>query len=164
MTVPWNAVEPLAEHHPVSEFTSGRESVDAWFREKARGAAHLTAPYVCLDSAGAVCGFFALRAAIVNVSGLPGGLKRAGDAEGLAPAVMLAQMGLHEDHHGGGHGRRLFFRAVQEAAVAHAAVRIRLLVLDAADDSLVPFYEKLGMKLIPNTRRLVALLNKIPTP
>ena len=104
MTVPWDVVEPLAEHHPINEFTSGRESVDTWFREKARGAAHLTATYVCLDSGGAVCGFFALRAAIVNVSGLPGVLKRAGDADGLAPAVMLAQMGLHKDHHGDGHG------------------------------------------------------------
>ena len=41
--------------------------------------------------------------------------------------------------------------------------RIPLLVLDAADEQLVPFYESFGMRRIPNSLRLAASLAKIPS-
>ncbi|MCF7552589.1 GNAT family N-acetyltransferase [Pseudonocardia sp. WMMC193] len=118
--------------------------------------------HVCVDANGAVVAFFALRTVIANVSAAPSRLRRTGNAEGLAPAILLAQMGVAEQYQGQGHGARLFFRAVEEALVAHTAVRMPLLVLDAADEGLVPFYEKLAMKRIPNTMRLAALIHKIP--
>jgi GNAT superfamily N-acetyltransferase len=161
---PWVGVEPLAAHHDTATFVSGRESVDAWFRDKALANAHTVSTYVCVDEQAQVCAFFALRAIVVNVSAAPGRLKRAGDDEGMAPAVLLAQMGVHERHQRQGHGSRLFFRAVQEAVTAYTAIRIPLLVLDAADEDLVSFYEKLAMKRIPNTLRLAALIHKIPPP
>jgi hypothetical protein len=164
VTEPWVRVEPLDDSHLISDFSSGRESVDTWFREKARGAAHLTSTKVCVDAEGKVCAFFALTSVIINVSGLPNRLKRAGDNNGYAVAIMLAQMGLAQEHQGQGHGRRLFFRAAQEAALGYEVARVQLLVLDAADASLIPFYEGVGMKLIPNSTRLVALLSKIPKP
>ncbi|GAA0900672.1 hypothetical protein GCM10009559_66770 [Pseudonocardia zijingensis] len=43
MTPPWVAVEPLAAHHDIDEFRSGRESVDTWFPEKALSATHVAA-------------------------------------------------------------------------------------------------------------------------
>lgn len=164
MTEPWVVVEPLAARHNIDDFRCGRESVDTWFQEKARAADHLVATKVCLDDDGVVCGFFALRPAFVNVSALSGRLRRVGDGDGMASAIMLAQMGLHESYQGNGHGRLLFFRAVREAVVAYHVARVPLLVLDAAEDSLVPFYEKLGMKRVPNSLRLAAPLNKIPAP
>ena len=75
--------------------------------------------------------------------------------------MLLAQMGLHESEQHRGHGEALFFRAAQEAAVCNAVCRIQFLVLDAADDNLVEWYRRRGMKQIRNTRRLVARLDKM---
>jgi GNAT superfamily N-acetyltransferase len=154
-------VEPLSDVHDIANFASGREPVDSWFREKALANSHAVSTYVCLDEKRVVCGFFALRAIVVNTSALSSRLKRAGDSQGMATAIMLAQMGLHEQHQGNGHGSQLFFRAVKEALGAYHVARIQLLVLDAVNENLVPFYEKHGMKRIPNSLRLVAPLNKI---
>ena len=161
---PWVEVQQLAARHDIADFVSGSDAVDEWFREKALANAHTSSTHVCLDDEGVVCGFFALRAVVANVSGLSSNLKRVGDTQGMAPAVLLAWMGLRESHRGGGHGQRLFVRAVQEAVTLYHTARVPLLVVDAINEDLVSWYEKLGLKRIPNSLRLVALLHKIPVP
>lgn len=94
---------------------------------------------------------------------MPSRLRRGAGRDGKTTAVLLAQMGLHESHQGNGHGRTLFLRAAREAAVCAAVCRVPLLVVDAADEDLVPFYASFGMRLIPNSFRLVASLSKVPT-
>lgn len=152
---------PLGNEHDLECFRSGRDSVDTWLREKARGASDLIATHLCLDDAGVVCSFFALQSTIVDTGDFPGRLRRGANAEGRSTAVLLAQMGLRESLHRQGYGRALFARAAQEAAVCARVCRVPLLVLDAADEQLVPFYESFGMRRLPNSFRLVASLAKI---
>ena len=160
--VPWTRVVPLGDEHDLDLFRSGRDSVDTWLREKARGASHLIATHVGLDAAGTVVGFFALGTAIVETGGLPSRLRRGSNAEGQLTAVLLAQLGLEVYCRGTGTAR-LCSRAAREAAVWSRVCRIPLLVLDAADEQLVPFDESFRMRRIPNSLRLAALLAKIPS-
>lgn len=76
--VPWTRVVPLGNEHDLECFRSGRDSVDTWLREKARGASHLIAIHLCLDDAGVVCGFSPVREAVEPRGPRPG--CRFGDA------------------------------------------------------------------------------------
>ena len=70
------------------------------------------------------------------------------------PWTRVEPLAAHHDIGSFGSGR-------PAAAVAYTACRTQMLVADAADETLVPFYERMGMRRVPNSRRLVALLSKI---
>ena len=99
---------PLGDEHDLDLFRSGRDSVDTWLRERARGASHLIATHVGLDAAGTVVGLFALGTAIVATGGLPSRLRRGSNTEGQLTAVLLAQIGLEESLQAHGYGKALF--------------------------------------------------------
>lgn len=153
MQVPWELVEELTQRHDLGRFCSGRESVDTWFRLKAWSNRHTVATHVCVGG-GVVVGFFAWRTIVVDTTDMPRWARSAGDDGGFAPALLLAQMGLHETLQGNGHGTALFWRAVEAGLQVDAAVRVPLMVVDAADERLVDFYSSRGMKRIGTSLRL----------
>lgn len=156
---PWVRIVPLAVTHAIDGLASGLPSVDDWFHEKALRSMHLVSTHICETANGSVVGFFALRTIIVATQGMPNSLK--GNTHGgQSTAILLAQMGLDKEHQGG-NGRNLLMAAFREAAKANSASRVGLFVVDAATNRLVGFYQKAGMKHIPNTYRLVLKISVV---
>jgi GNAT superfamily N-acetyltransferase len=154
----WSAVRPLDDDHDLDVFLSGRPSVDTWLQDKARQNSHFVHTHVCVDEAGIVRGFFALRTVVVPVEGLSNRLSR-GAQDGFATASLLAQMGVRREDQGGGQGALLVGEAMKKAVEAHKASSLQLFVVDAAEESLVPFYEKYGFARLPNSLRLAVTMS-----
>ncbi|WP_104137197.1 hypothetical protein [Cryobacterium sp. Y62] len=150
----WERVETLNDTHNIEDFSCGRTTVDDWLHEKSRANSHSVTTHVCLDGQ-LVNAFFALKTIIVSVDGFSNRLRRGSNEEGYAAGILLCQMGVGVDHHGHGHGKALLRAAMQMAAEVHNRSPHQLLVIDAADESLVDWYAKAGFALVPGTRRLV---------
>lgn len=111
---------------------------------------------------GTVVAFFAVKTIVVTSDGLPKRYEKYASEEGYLPAVLLAQMGVNTTHQGNGAGRAVFREALARAVVMYEESRIPLFLVDAADESLVRFYEKLNMvRTSPSSLRLVASLGTI---
>lgn len=155
MTPPWNQVEKLCPDHDLTEFRCGLESVDEWFQTKAMPNRKLVGTHLCLNEAEEIVAFFALKTIIVSTEGMTSQL-RAGSTEGQSIAILLCQMGVAEPWQDMGHGKRLLRLAMAEALEAHKRSPVQLFAVDAENESLVSFYQKPGLKQIPNTLRLLA--------
>jgi len=156
----WETVERLAAHHDIESFACGEASVDDWLHNSARGNSHFVATFVCLDAGGVVRGFFALRTIIVPVEGFSS-RNRQGAVDGVSVGILLCQMGVSENDRGEGHGVLLLKRAMEEAANAHSSSPVLLFVIDAANESLVSYYEKAGLTRVPNTLRLATRMSAV---
>lgn len=150
MTAPWVRVEPLSDAHDIDSFQCGLASVDAWLHDKARSATreHRVATHVCVDDAGAVVAFYALRQIVVSVEGAARRMRDTAEDGASATGILLAQMGVAELHQGGGSGKALVAQAMRTAAESHDLAPYRLFVVDAANSELVSFYEKFELKLL----------------
>ena len=78
----------------------------------------------------------------------------------MAPATLLAKMGVHREFQGKGLGRALVLEAFRQATTAADQVACRLLVVDALTDDLVPFYEHMFFTRIGQQRRLMMKMSK----
>lgn len=65
------------------------------------------------------------------------------------PAVLLGNLALDRTLHGQGLGGQLLFDAYQRVLSATQTVSARYLVVDAADDAAVSFYEHYGFTRAP---------------
>ncbi|WP_172411823.1 GNAT family N-acetyltransferase [Arthrobacter globiformis] len=153
-------VEKLHEEHDVSRLICGLPSVDEWLQNQARANARHVATHVCVDGAGAVVGFFALKTVIVATAGYSSRIRN-GSQEGQSVGILLCQMGLDKPLQGSGHGKLLLRRALAEAVAAHEISPVQLFLVDAANEDLIEFYKFPGMQLIPNTTRLIAPMGAV---
>lgn len=153
-------VRPLESGSELANFFSGLESVDTWFRDQAWGARPHVRTHVC-DSEGVRVGCFALRLAIVEVTGLSSAIRAGSNEAGQSIAILLAQMGVEEGQQGLGHGRTLVREAMKAAAAVHAISPAQLFVVDAENESLVRFYESMGLRRIDGTFRLMTPMSRI---
>lgn len=158
-TVPWVRVERLSESHDREAFSCGRESIDRWFREDASDQDRQgnVATWACVDAEGAVCGFFACRTHVISVPPSLSNTRRRRwgvNEEGLAPALLIAKLGLDRAHHGRGIGAELLSEALRVCVDASDQVACKLIAVDAFDEELVGFYEKAGFVRLGTTRLL----------
>jgi predicted N-acetyltransferase YhbS len=164
MSVPWQRVELLDGSHDLSSFCCGLDSVDSWFQDKALTANESAQirTHVCLDDGNQLVAFFALRHVIVNISTESKTTQRLADAaEGQATGILLAQMGVNRAHQGQGTGRQVVTLAMDSALRAHREAAFRLFVVDAENDSLVPYYSNFGFKALSDGRRLIMKMSAV---
>lgn len=131
----------LAEEDALDAFRCGRDSVDSWLRERAWSSRHQVATTVFLDGS-TVVGFYAMKSVVVGSDALPSRYRQFANADGAVPGILLCQMGVAESHHGRGHGLDVFTLALQDAVQSFDVSRTPLMVVDAADEELVRFYEQ----------------------
>lgn len=155
---PWARIVPIAEVPDDAALVTGLESVDDWFRTKARNAAQSsqTAVHCCVDDADQLVAFFALKMGIASVSGVSNALKRRAGANerGDAPSMLIAQMGVALELQGRGYGNLLLQEAFRVAVVLSASAPFGLIHLDAASDDLIGFYRDRGFVELDGERRL----------
>lgn len=160
MTAPWASICPLTIDHAITDFESGLESVDNWFRFRAINAQGRVSTHVCVGSDGEVLAFFALKMAAVSTEGYSKGMAK-GAEDGVLVAVFLVQMGLAKPLQGKGYGEELLLVALEKCLEVDAASSVGLVVLDAATEKLVPFYQKYGFTRIENQMRMVVKMSTL---
>jgi GNAT superfamily N-acetyltransferase len=160
VTVPWVRVAKLEPQHDIDSFSCGFEQVDNWLHDSARGSERMVATHVCLDDTDQVRAFFALKTIIVQTEGM-NSVQRRGTSDGVATGILLCQMGLNASDRGNGVGGQLMRSVFTEAAKAHAISPVNLFVVDAANEQLVDYYERAGLRRVPTTLRLAAPMNAV---
>lgn len=145
-------LELLSEDHDRKGFRCGKESLERYLRETAKG--HLVKGVSItrvLVERGArkpkpVLGYFTLTSTLAKASGWPGTAK--GLPSAPVPMVLLGRLAVAETWQGRGVARLLLAAAREIAASSMAGTGGIGLAVDAAGEDLVAFYLKYGFKRV----------------
>ena len=153
------ALELLDATHDRKAFVSGLPSVDAYLKETARGhtekGVSLTRVLVKAEARAPkpILGYFTLTPCLVEAAGwpeVPKGLPR-----NPVGAVLLGRLGVAISAQGAGIGSRLLALARRIASDSLGGTGGIGMVVDAATEDLIPFYEKFGFhRVSPESLRL----------
>lgn len=150
MTVPWTRVEPINSTTQIGNFSSGEPIIDNWFHQKSaqEHVNNRVITHVCVDNAGQVVGFFSHTSVVCRFDEESKSLRKTYCSTGEfdAPAILLAKMGLATGLQGQKHGKRLCLQALDKISQVAATAGVRLLVVDALNNALVPFYESVRFR------------------
>jgi GNAT superfamily N-acetyltransferase len=135
-------VEPLASNHDRSEFESGVEPLDRYFRTQAGQDArkNMAAPFVLVLPEGMVAGYYTLSSTSVQLAELPAQTVRKLPRYPLVPATLLGRLAVDRRHQGKGYGRFLLGDALHRAA--RSEIASFAVIVDAKDESARRFYER----------------------
>jgi ribosomal protein S18 acetylase RimI-like enzyme len=160
---PWESVVQLDFTHDCDGFVTGLQSVDAWFPEKAiaEQISGRMATFVCLTANGEVVAFFSVKHNVVKLDGASNTMRATADIDGMASGLLLAKMGVRRDLQGAGLGKLLVRHVMVHAAEQHRAAPFRLLVVDAENEALLPFYSSFGFRQLTNDLRLVMKMSAV---
>lgn len=145
-------LELLDASHDRKSFSSGLASVDDYLKQTARGhtdkGVSLTRVLVTANSMAPkpILGFFTLTPCMVEAAGwpeVPKGLPR-----NPVGAVLLGRLGVDASMHGHGIATRLLALARRIAAGSLLATGGIGMVVDAASEELVGFYQRYGFRSI----------------
>ncbi len=138
-------IEALRSEHARSEFSSGVEALDLYFREPVTQDVRrrATACFVALDVATSkVVGYYTLAAASVALTELPEPLAKRLPRYPAVPVARLGRLAVDQAYRGRQIGAGLLWDAAMRAVRSEIAVYA--LVVDAKDDSAVRFYRHHG--------------------
>lgn len=135
-------VEPLTSSHDRSEFESGVEPLDRYFRTQAGQDArkNMAAPFVLLLSDGTIGGYYTLSSTSVQLAELPAQTVRKLPRYPLVPATLLGRLAVDRRQQGKGYGRFLLADALYRAT--RSEIASFAVIVDAKDESARRFYER----------------------
>jgi hypothetical protein len=159
--------ESLAPGHDLGAFDCGNEHYNRWLQTSAHaavraGTAAVTVFVRYAESKAQVIGYFALCATGVAREGIPN-RAQAGGIDPI-PAYLLAKMALDHGHRRNPvklWGFQLLLGAFRQVLTASETGGGRLLVVDADNEGLVPWYEENGF--LPTGVSPLRLYMKIAT-
>jgi GNAT superfamily N-acetyltransferase len=161
---PWVQVTRLAPQHDTAAFCCGELDIDEWLHNTAMTESNngRISPWVCLDADGRIVAYFALMTIVVVNGDLSGKLKNGNGSD--STAILLAKMGMHKGHRGNGLSPLLMLEVFKACYEADRHSAVRLVVVDALTDKLVPFYQRHNFKEMASTkRRLVQKMSTVRT-
>ncbi|WP_085933379.1 GNAT family N-acetyltransferase [Enhydrobacter aerosaccus] len=135
-------VEPLSSSHDRSEFESGVEPLDRYFRTQAGQDArkNMAAPFVLVLLDGMIAGYYTLSATSVQIAELPAQTVRKLPRYPLVPATLVGRLAVDRHHQGKGYGRFLLADALYRAA--RSEIASFAVIVDAKDENARRFYER----------------------
>ncbi|HEY6323877.1 MAG TPA: GNAT family N-acetyltransferase [Thermoanaerobaculia bacterium] len=135
-------VEPLTSSHDRSEFESGVEPLDRYFRVQAGQDArkNMAAPFVLLLPDGTIGGYYTLSSTSVQLAELPARTVRKLPRYPLVPATLLGRLAVDRRQQRKGYGRFLLADALYR--VARSEIASFAVIVDAKDESARRFYER----------------------
>lgn len=141
--------QPLADHDR-SSFRSGNDALDRWFKTQAgqEGRRHVARVFVAVDDEG-IAGFYSLNMFSIRIEDLPSHLAKRLPRYGLVPAALIGRLARHDRLRGQRIGEVLVADAVQRIVAAEASIAAFAIVVDAKDESVARFYERLGFEAFP---------------
>lgn len=143
-------VEVLGSQHDRTQFESGVEPLDRYFRTQAGQDARkkMAAPFVLVLHDGSVAGYYTLSSTAVRLPELPAAAVRKLPRYPLIPATLLGRLAVDQRFQGKGYGRFLLADAL------HRAVRSEIasfaVIVDAKDESAKRFYERESFLSFPD--------------
>lgn len=143
-------VEPLTSSHDRSEFESGVEPLDRYFRTQAGQDArkNMAAPFVLLLSDGTIGGYYTLSSTSVQLAELPAQTVRKLPRYPLVPATLLGRLAVDRRQQGKGYGRFLLADALYRAT--RSEIASFAVIVDAKDESARRFYERESFLSFPD--------------
>lgn len=143
-------VEPLASSHDRSEFESGVEPLDRYFRTQAGQDArkNMAAPFVLVLQDGTIAGYYTLSSTSVQIAELPAQTARKFPRYPLVPATLLGRLAVDRRQQGKGYGRFLLANALYRASQSEIASFA--VVVDAKDEGARRFYERESFLSLPD--------------
>ena len=165
MTAPF-LIEALGAAHSRSEFSSGVEALDRYFREQVTQDVRrrATTCYVAIDVAtDKVAGFYTLAAASIALTDLPEPLAKRLPRYPSVPVARLGRLAVDQAYR----GRQLEASLLWDAATRalRSEIAVYALVVDAKDDQAVQFYRHHGFVTFGSLpRQLVLPLANLAQP
>ncbi len=156
-------LELLSGEHDRKGFYCGKESLDRYLRETARGhlakGVSITRVLVERDASKPkpILGYFTLASSVVTAANWPGAAK--GLPAMPVPMVLLGRLAVAEDWQGRGIARLLLAAAREIAAASMRGAGGIGLAVDPAGEELVTFYAKYGFRRVdePSLRMFLPL-------
>ena len=155
-------VEPLTAEHDRSAFSSGVPPLDRYLREQAGQDARrrIAAPFVAVDPASRICGFYTLSATSILLTDLPPEPAKRLPRYPRLPATLLGRLATDLTARGVGLGRFLLVDAMHRAWRSELASFA--FVVDAKDEAAVRFYRRESFIALPtDVQRLVRRMSDI---
>jgi GNAT superfamily N-acetyltransferase len=133
--------EPLADHDRTS-FSCGVPELDDYLRRQASQDARrkVAAPFVMVDQARRILGYYTLSSYGVRVAELPPDLATKLPKYPLIPATLLGRLAVGREHHGQKRGKLLLMDALHRSWKNSAQVASLGVIAEAIDDSARSFY------------------------
>ena len=143
-------VEPLTSSHDRSEFESGVEPLDRYFRRQAGQDArkNMAAAFVLLLADGTIGGYCTLSSTAVLLDELPAQAVRKLPRYPLVPATLLGRLAVDRHQQGKGFGRFLLADALYRAA--RSEIASFAMIVDAKDENACRFYQRESFLPFPN--------------
>lgn len=149
-------IEPLSGAHDRSQFLSGSDALDRYFREQASQdiKRRIATCFVAVSvTAQGVVGYYTLTATSVALNALSPEIVKKLPRYPVVPAVLLGRLAVSRPYQGRGLGGILLADALKRAA--RAELGVYAMVVDAKDEAAQRFYEHYGFAPLPaETRRL----------
>jgi len=136
------SVEPFNASYDRLAFHSGVPDLDRYLHQQAGQDARrkAAAPFVMLDKAGSIVGYYTLSAYTIHLSELPEALSKKLPRYPRLPATLLGRLAIASSHRGKKLGRFLLMDALHRSWKATAEVGSVGVVVDALDESALAFY------------------------
>ena len=136
--------EPLTDAHDVTQFSSGKPSLDHWLKTRALSNQQkgFTAVIVVHD-AGRVVAYYGLAPTAVAPGTLPRSV-RTGQPPNPVPCLLLGQIATDLGWAGRGIGTGLLRHALERCVAAAELVGGRALMVNAVDDEAAAFWRRRG--------------------
>jgi GNAT superfamily N-acetyltransferase len=151
-------VEALSNSHDRSQFSSGSDPLDRYFREQASQdiKRRIATCFVAVNvESHEIAGFYTLAAASVALSALAPDIARKLPRYPVVPAALLGRLAVGQSQQGKGLGGVLPADAVLR--MSRAELGVFALLVDAKDDAAQRFYEHHGFALLPGDGRRLCL-------
>ena len=149
------ALVALRHDRDLSSFDCGNADMNQWLARHSWSShkADLARTWLALDG-DTVAGYFALTTGSVRPEDAPRRVAR-GMPRYPMPIILLARLAVDGRYQGRRLGARLLAEALRRAVAASDAAAVRVVVVDAIDDSAVAFHRRWGFIDSPdNPRRL----------
>jgi ribosomal protein S18 acetylase RimI-like enzyme len=151
-------IEPLSGQHGRSQFFSGSEPLDRYFRETASQDVKRRVA-TCFVAVGRdardVAGYYTLTATSIALSAFSPDIVGKLPRYPVVPAALLGRLAVASDYQGLGLGGVLLADALKRTS--RAELGVFAMVVDAKDAAAQRFYEHYGFMLLPGEARRLCL-------
>src|ERR1017187_4120576 len=151
-------MEPLSGDHDRSQFLSGSDALDRYFREQASQdiKRRIATCFVAVSVAAQdVAGYYTLAATSVALSAFSPEIVKKLPRYPVVPAVLLGRLAVARRYQGQGLGGVLLADGLKRTSRAEFGVFA--MVVDAKDEAAQRFYEHHGFTLLPGEARRLCL-------
>ncbi len=141
-------IKPFDTNINRTAFSCGQDRIDNFFKYNIREHHSLNKirAYCVVNAENIAVGYYYLVASSRNPNDMSPEAKEKFGRVNAAPCIYLGMLGVDKNYRKKNLGRILMMDAMQKTLEVANLIGIYALVLDALDDNLVIYYEKLGFK------------------